>query len=278
MSGDASAPETSRERPRRLDAVETVYQTAALSLARAFRGKRILVALALVLLPLAISVPVAQRAKEAAQERFFYDMLSFYHFGIAVPGVALAFATAFPWPEADEGTLTYWFTAPVQRWAVHLGRFVAALVAGTVVLPLSVAAIAVPLRTVPDAAVGDVAVTSISATLLAYPAYLAQFWLVATAFRRGLGIGVCVILVENFMSMIPANLVKLTLIHYVRAMIHPSVPKASRGAAESLLHVVEPVTTTTAVLVFAIVACAALVLSLLLVEWIEYRGKVSQAT
>lgn len=275
MSGSAFP---GRDRPRRLDAFETIYQTAALALRRSFRGGRIIVALVLVLLPLTASLPVAHYSALRQQEEFFYSMLSFYHFGIAVPAVALVFATAFPWPEAEEGTLTYWFTAPVNRWCVHLGRFLAGWVVGAIVLPLSVVAIAVPLDSAPASELGSVAVTSVSATLLAYPAYLAFFWLVATISRRGLAVGVFFILIENFMSIVPSNIVRGTLIHYVRSMIHPAVPATSRMRAEKLLHVIEPTATSTAVLTFVLVWFVALVLSLLLVEWIEYRGKTSQAT
>lgn len=267
-----------RPRPRRLDAIETIYQTALLSLRRTVRGGRLVTALALVALPLLISLPVAHWGKARDQERFFYDMLGFYHFGIAVPGVALAFATAFPWPEAEEGTLTYWFTAPVRRWAVHLGRFLAAAVVGAVALPLSVAAITLPLSAAPTAGLQDVAVSAVSATLLAFPTYLAFFWLVATVFRRGLAIGVVFILIENFLSLVPANIVKATMIHYVRSFVHPAIPKASRTLADRFLHNVEPASMTTAVLTFTALFTVYLVLSLLLVEWIEYRGKTSQAT
>lgn len=264
-------------RPRRLDAVESVYQTAALSLRRSLRGGRMVVALVLIALPLLLSLPVSRKTAPDGQEAFFYEMLNFYHFGIAVPGVALAFATAFPWPEAEEGTLTYWFTAPVRRWTIHLGRFLAAWAVGSVVLPLCVAAIAAPLATREEAAVRDVAVSAVGATLLAYPAYLALFWLVTTWFRKGLAIGVVFILIETFVALIPTNLARVTLVFYVRSMIHPTVPKGSRRAAEKLLHVLEPVAVGDAVLTFVLAKVVALVLSLLLVESVEYRGKTSQA-
>lgn len=269
---------STRTRPPRLDAVEAVYQTMLLSLRRSVRGARLVVALVLVLLPLAISIPVAGSADVRHQEEFFYGMISFYHFGIAVPAVALAMATAFPWPEAEEGTLTYWFTAPVSRWAIHLGRFLAAWIVGSVVLPLSVAAIAVPLDTAPAASVSDVAVTAVTATLLAYPAYLAVFWLAATWIRKGIVVGVVFILLENFLSMIPANVVRLTLIHYVRSIVWASVPETSKkNDIAEVLGAVEPVTTVAAATTCVLTAVTSLVLSLLLVEWIEYRGKTSQA-
>jgi hypothetical protein len=273
---DAASP--APERPRRLDVVETVWQTAALSLRRNLRGGRLLVALAIVALPLLASLPVAHYAKPIRQERFFYGMVGFYHFGIAVPAVAMTFATAFPWPEANEGTLTYWFTAPVRRWAVHLGRFLAAAVVGLAALPLGVVAIGAPLEPPASAELRDVMVSSVSATLLAYPAYLALFWLVATPMRHGLWFGVLFMVMENAAALVKGNIAKATLIHYVRSTIHPAVPKSSRFQAEKLLQLGDPATPPEAVLAFVLVTVVALVLSLLLVEWIEYRGKTSQAT
>lgn len=269
---------TASAQPRRLDAVETIWQTAALSLRRNFRGGRLVVALALVALPLLASVPVAHFAAPAKQERFFYGMVGFYHFGVALPGVAMTYATAFPWPEANEGTLTYWFTSPVRRWAIHLGKFLAAAVVGLAVLPLSVLAIGAPLDPPASAELRDVMVSTVSATLLAFPAYLALFWLLATPLRHGVSVGVLFIVLENATALVKGNVAKLTLIHYVRSSIHPAVPQASRYRAEKLLQAGEPASPTDSLLAFVLVTVVALVLSLLLVEWIEYRGKTSQAT
>lgn len=276
--GPVPGTAAARERPPRLDIVETVFQTMLLTLRRALRGRRLVVASLLVVLPLLASVPVGLWAKPRANDGFFYSMLALWHFGLAVPGVALAFATAFPWPEAEEGTLTWWFTAPVPRWAIHLGRFLAAWAVGSLVLPLGVVAIAAPLSPRPEAQILGTVVASITTTLLAYPAYLAIFWLAATVVKRGLVFGVCFVVVENSLSWIPANVAKATLVFYVRAMVFPSIPKSSRFSAERLVRDLEMVGRPTAAMVFAAAAVVALVLALLLVEWIEYRGKESQAT
>jgi ABC-type transport system involved in multi-copper enzyme maturation permease subunit len=264
-------------RPRRLDAVEAVWQVAALTVRRSFRGGRFWTALALVLFPLALSFPVGARADARHQEELFYGVLGFYHFGLAVPAVALAFATAFPWPEAEEGTLTWWFTSPVPRWTVHLGRWAAALAVGSLLLPLSVVALVLPLHAGPAADLGTVAWSAAAATLLVYPSYLGLFWLVSTAFRRGLAVGVVYILVENLFSLVEGNLAGLTMIRYVRSFVHPAIPAGSRGRAEPFLLALEPVAAGTSVTVFLAAAAASLVLSLLLIGVVEYRGKSAQA-
>jgi len=261
---------------RRLDTVEAVWQVAALTFRRSFRGGRFWSAIALVAFPLAISIPVGMHASPSDQEKSFYGVLGFFHFGLVVPAVALGFATAFPWPEAEEGTLSWWFTAPVRRSAIHLGRFAAALAVGSLLLPLSVLTLALPLDPGPAAEMGAVATSAVAATLLVYPAYLGLFWAVSTWSRRGLALGVVYILVENTLSLTEGNLASLTMIRYVRSMVHPAVPGASLRRASAFLQDASPVSVGTSVTVFAALALLSLVLSLLLVESVEYRSKSAQ--
>jgi len=54
-----------------------------------------------------------------------------WHFGIAVPVVALLFASRFPWPESDEGTLRTGFTSPIRRWNVCSDASAASLLVGS---------------------------------------------------------------------------------------------------------------------------------------------------
>lgn len=263
---------------RRLDAFETIFQVGQVTLRRSLRGWRILAIAAIVLLPCALAGLVRWGgADAAAQTRFFFSVLSYYHFGIAVPVTALLFATAFPWPESNEGTLTYWFTSPVRRSAVLAGRFAAALVLGSVLLPLSLCALVLPLSTPPDAAVAEVTRSAIAATLLAYPAYLALFQIVAVVFRFGIVFGVVFVFVENLISLLSGAIVQLTLIHYVRSMMLPSIPPALLTGAAQPANVDPAATPLTSMLVFGTVTAVALGLSLLLVEVIEYRGRTSQA-
>ena len=264
------------ERPKRPDAVETAFQVALLSLRRGLRGKRFLASLAVVALPLLISLLVGSQAEPAEQEEFYYGVVSVLHFGVIVPFVALLHATSFPWPEAEEGTLTYWFTAPVWRWAVHLGRFAAAWLLGTLVLPLAVLAIGLPLDLPEAAEMGSVLRSTVTATLLAYPAYLAVFWCVSTLLRHGMALGLVFILVENSVAAVTGNVKRVTLVHYVRSVIWPAVPAGSRGRAKELLLLGEPAGVGVSIAVFASATVVALLLALVLVQVTEYRGRTSQ--
>jgi ABC-type transport system involved in multi-copper enzyme maturation permease subunit len=202
-------------------------------------------------------------------------MLGVYHFGIAVPVTALLFASSFPWPEAEEGTLTYWFTSPVRRWTVLLGRYMAALLVGALLLCLDVLAIGLPLSTAPEAQLAAVMGAAIASTLLVLPAYLALFQLLSTFTRFCLIVGVVYVLIENVVSVVPVAFARVTMVFYVRSQLYPSIPEQSRGAAD-IFHLIEPASTWTALFTFAGVTVVALGLSLFLVESIEYRGRNAQ--
>jgi len=274
----SDAPKQSAVKRKRLDAFEATFQVAQLTVKRSFKGRRALISLLVVALPAAIGALVRSgHASASAQESFFYMMVSTYHFGVAVPFVALLFATAFPWPEAEEGTLTYWFTSPIPRWTVLLGRYAASLVVGSAVLAVGVLTIGLPLSTPPEADTGAVMRAAVASTLLAYPAYLALFQLAATAVRKCLVFGVVFIFLENFISAIPsATIVRFTLVFYVRSRIWPAVPTGSHGMADTLLHVLEPASNLESLSAFAGVTVVALGLSLLLIAAIEYRGRTTQ--
>ena len=262
--------------PRRPDAVEAVFQVAVLTLKRTLRGKRMLWILALLALPCVLAWSVARGLPPERQERFFYETLVFYQFGIAVPAVALLMATAFPWPQSDEGTLTYWFTSPVRRWTVSLGRTIASLVVGVLVLPLAVLALALPLDPGETVELAGPVRTAATATLLAFPAYLGVFSLLCTWLRRGLIGGVCLILVENSLSLVTGNLARLTMVFYVRSIVWPATSDLGRRVLEESAQIDQPASSTTAIAVFVTVTVVALAATCVLVEVLEYRGKHAQ--
>ncbi len=262
---------------RRLDPAETILQVALVTLQRSLRGGRSLLLLALIVLPAVIAYAIGRGAGDEKQARVLYETLAFYHFGIAAPATALVLATAFPWPESDEGTLTYWFTAPVRRWAVHLGRIVANLLLGSGTLCLAVLALALPLDPSDAVDVAGPVRTSLTATLLAYPAYVGIFSLLATITRRGMIGGLALILVENFLGVIPAgNVSRITMLLYVRSLLHPAASPLGQTILEEKAGVATPATAGTAVGVFLSVTVLTIGLALVFVRTIEYRGKHAQ--
>jgi ABC-type transport system involved in multi-copper enzyme maturation permease subunit len=277
VTAPATAPRPAKLATKRLDAFEATFQIAQLMFRRSLRGWRILASAAVVVIPAALAALVRSKAPGPdVQERFFYGTLASYHFAIAVPVVAMLFATAFPGPEAEEGTLSYWFTSPVPRWTVLLGRWCAALVLGSLLLPLAVLALVLPLQLPAGAEVAGIVRVAITSTLLAYAAYLSLFQLVAVGARRALSLCVVFVLVQLLISFFTGAMVKLTIVYYVRSILIPAIPKTSLVNAGQLLSIADPASVVQSVVTLACVAVLALGLSLLLVERIEYRGRTSQ--
>ncbi len=259
----------------RSDFVEGAYHVALLTLRRTLRGRRTLVALAPLLLPALLSLTVARGKPDVKQEQFAYAALSLYQFGIALPAFALVLATAFPWPESDEGTLSYWFTSPLRRSAVMFGRIVAAILVGVVLLPLGVLGTVLPLDGA-SVELAPVARTAVAATLLAYPAYIGLFAAAATWTRRGLVCGVVFILLENSLSFVSGTIARLTLVHYVRSMLHPVASPVGRRVLTQAARLDPPASTAFSVGVFVCAAAVSIGIALLLVERTEYRGRHAQ--
>ncbi|MCG3135834.1 MAG: hypothetical protein HMLKMBBP_03600 [Planctomycetes bacterium] len=260
-------------------AAKTVLETAAFTLLRTARGKRWMIAAALVLLPTVIALIVrASDVSPFRQERVFFGLLINLHFKLAVAGTALAFATAFPWPEADDASLTWWFTSPVKRWAVALGRFAAALVTGLVLLPCAALLLKSAVVGRPTSDLGAVARSAALATVVVYPAYLAVFSLVSAWTRRALVIGLVFVVLENFLVALQGNVARLTMIHHVKSLLAPSItPDIGRAAWSIVSRDFEASAASTSVTALVATTVIALALSLVLVTRGEYRGKTSQA-
>lgn len=247
------------------------------TLRRGLRGKRLFAVLGIVALPCVLSLLVSTlHARPRDQEIFFYTILSTVHLTIVVPCVALAMATAFPWPEAEEGTLTYWFTAPVWRWAVHLGRYLATIVLGSLFLPIAFIGAYLPL-TVPEGAdLWPITAQAVLVTLMAFPAYVGIFGLVSTLMRRGFIFGVAFMVLENSLAMFQGNIQSLTVIYYERAYLWKSIPDHMHRYARDT-YMIDPkaqiAEASDAMIVFALVPVLALSLALVVIHVIEYRAK-----
>ena len=251
---------------------------AAMTLRRAIRGRRLAFTVLMLALPLGLSLLFVHNARETTSHvRFLYPVLSFLHFGLVVPLVALTFATTFPWPAADDGTLTYWFTSPIPRWSVVLGRYGAQVALGCLVLPLSVLGLLWPLQPPEAFDTAAMAWSAVEATWLAYPAYLALFSTVTITFRWGVVFAIVFVVVENFLSLFQGAIQRITLVFYTRCRLTADVPDGLTDrevdSITKALQTMEPVAPGYAAIALATVAVAALLASLVFIHLIEYRGK-----
>lgn len=270
--------------PARLDSFEAVFQSARLWTLRGIRGRRPLWMLAGVVLLAGIATLVGQLADSPMREtRFFHGAVANLLLGVVVPATALLMSTAFPWAEAQEGTLTYWHTLPIRRWTSALGRYLSSWFVGSLLLPLSAVALYLPLDLPAEVRGQSFLVATIAAVLLVYPAYLALFTLLCTTFRRGLVLGVIFMLVENSFAFFRGLAIqKLSLVYYSRSYVVETIPGdvgRLRERAERSMNLVAPdiASGTLAVVVFTSVAVLLLVASLAMIEVTEYRTKHNDA-
>jgi ABC-type transport system involved in multi-copper enzyme maturation permease subunit len=269
------------ERPPRPHALATVLLVMGISLRRGLRGKRLLAVLGITVFPALLSLLVSRTgAGLDEQAEFFYSVLSTIHLVIVIPCVALTLATAFPWPEAEEGTLTYWFTTPAWRWAVHLGRYLASVVLGWALLPIAFLGLYLPLSAPPEAELWQMTWNGMIVTWLAFPAYLGIFGLVATIFRKGVVFGVVFIVLENSLALFQGNIQKLTVVYYMRAFLWKSVPSSMRSTVTDWF-ITDPqaplAESSEALVMFATVPVVTLALALVAIHLIEYRAKQGQS-
>lgn len=276
MNETAGLPEP----PNRLDAFEAVFQSARLWLLRGIRGRRLLWMLAAILLLGGISYLVGEFAdRPHSHVRFLYRGVGTLLLGVVVPACALLLSTAFPWPEAQEGTLTYWQTLPIPRWTTLLGRYLSCWIIGSLLLPLAVLVLYLPLELDPEVRADEFAIAAVAATLLVYPAYLAVFTLLCTALRRGLVIGVVFMLIENSFSFLKGMaLQKLSLVFYSRCYVLSSIPdEPSRyqrmGLRNMALDPEMVVAGSYAAIVFVGVILVCTGLAMAVVSTTEYRTK-----
>ncbi len=265
--------------PDQLSAWHATLQVMRFSLRRTFLGRRLIWNVLLVMLPLAISLLVVGAAnRDRMQEEFLYLALSVLHLPIIVPVFALTFATAFPWPQADDGSLTFWFTSPAPRWTITAGRYVAALLTGWLLLPISVLAIGLPL----EVPVGDMILRAIVVTEVVYPAYLALFMLISTVTRRAMPLAVAFLVVENVLAFLAGLVPRMTLVFYSRTLVWHGVPPHLRNFTEEVLGMEQTLRSGEVLSIgdatwwLFSVALLALAGAMFLVGVVEFRGKTVQ--
>lgn len=205
-----------------------------------------------------------------------WDFLGTAALGVCVPLIALALAAGGFGEEVSEQTLVFHLVRPVSRTTLFVARFVAGLG------PAIVASCALALLATALSGVG-VGVTTVGYALasaaVGTAAVGAIYYALAALFRRGLVAGlVYTFVIEGFFQFIPGSVQKLALTHHVRSLFHRLCDadfaklstrvarEAVRGNASvmrprSIEDLVPPepwTTVTSALVICAVVACAAL--------------------
>jgi ABC-2 type transport system permease protein len=233
------------------------------------RGKRFLAAAALSLL-----APVLAGCFRSADPAVLVRIVGLLVLFLQLPLAAISLGSGLVYDEAEEGTLTYLFTAPVSREAVVLGKWAAALACGWGLLAASLGATFL-LSASEAGTSGPFAEATWTAVLLGFPAYLGVFTLLGVLFRQGfLACLAYSFAFEFVLGLVPGAAKRVSLGFYLRSLVapHSPEPRFFEGTFQGLPP--DPPTTCTAVL--AGVALVSLALSLLVVHGKEFRARSVQ--
>lgn len=179
----------------------------------------------------ALGVPVMQVGRsEAAGPAVFGVMVWIFYLRFTVPVLAVFYGTALVADEVEDKTITYLFTRPIRRGAVLLGKYLAYLACtGLVVLPsvMVVFFLIVPrggtLAGSFPALVKDLAILGAGLAV-----YGALFAFVGARFKRPLVTGLIFLFGwEPAALVFPGYLKKLTVAHYLQALVPHAMPADS---------------------------------------------------
>jgi ABC-type Na+ efflux pump permease subunit len=267
MSGAPLPPPVAPgERPEAPPLAEAAGQIMVRHASGAFRGKRFLAAAALVALAPLLAVLIRNPAPEP-----LVRIVLHLHLAFLLPLLAISLGSGILHEEAEQGTLTYLFTAPVPRAAVVLGKWAGALACGWGLALLSLGAVFLLSPAELPGGSGFVRAAFL-ATILGLPAYLGLFTFLGTLFRHGYIAGLLYCYgFELIVWVMPGAMKRLAVGFYTRSLLEPHIP--DKAPLEGYFHGFPPDATGTCAAVLALAAAAALAATLLVTPRKEFRAK-----
>jgi len=259
-------PVAPAERPAAPAAAEAAGQVMVRQIGASLRGKRFLVAAAATSLAPLLSLAFRDTSPVILERIVALILVPFL-----LPLVAVSLGSGLLYDEAEEGTLTYLFTAPVARPSILLGKWAAALVAGWAIAFGSLG-LTLLLTSVPLDDLGPFVRSCWIAVLLGTPAYLGVFTLLGALFRRGFLAGLIYAYgYEMVVGYVPGGAKRLSLLYFLRSLLEPGAP--DKQPFEGAFFGLPPEAERTCVVVLSAVAVAGLVLALLVAPRMEYRAR-----
>jgi ABC-type transport system involved in multi-copper enzyme maturation permease subunit len=202
----------------------------------------------------------------------FGMMIWFFYVRISVPILAVFYGTGLIADEVEDKTITYLFTRPISRGAVLVGKYLAYLACTTMVVLPSVVLVyfvIVPLGSSLATAFPSL-LKDLGILFLGLAVYGALFACVGAWLKRPVLTGLLFVFGwELVVLIVPGYLKKLTVAHYLQALVPHSMPADN---AASILTTVfrEPPSAWVALLVLAVLWTVFLGLATRLVESREY--------
>ena len=270
-------------RPEHKVLARQMHACAGLAMRRYAGTRFMLTAVLLAALPLLLIVimTVSMRLRQhvptpAEQDQIFQFLLRTMYLHFVVFFVAIHNGFAIARQDLDDRTLHYILLQPIPRWAVVVSRVIAfavisgALILGSVWLTYAIWKIGLAgpgglVRDLLGESRGLVRLLRESGVLmLAMIGYGAIGMLVGSIFKSAVPVAM-VWLWEGLLAFLPQALKELTLAHYLQSLL----PGALTGQRRLLELLGEPAGTLQSILVIAIVAGAALAMTILVFHFRE---------
>ena len=198
-------------------------------------GGPVLVALAVRLIATAVSSPFPSTSGAEVAGPAIFGIITWMLFvKFLVPLLGLFYGTALIADEVDDKTITYLFVRPIPRRAVLLGKYIAYMVCTILlVLPALVAVyfLVVPIGGGRLGATWPLLVADLGALGLGLAAYGAVFGYIGAALKRPVVAGLVFVFGwEPIVQVMPGYLKRLTVSHYVQALVpHPTIDLPDGG-------------------------------------------------
>jgi ABC-2 type transport system permease protein len=187
------------------------------------RGKRLLILIALCLIPVALAVVGRVYApRDGAEHMTFAIVVNIIPHAL-VPLIALLFATGMIQDEVEDQTLTYLLVRPLPRPAIYLIKLLGAVLVSVVLTAGSVTLTYLVIYWGNDKLAGDVLTRRVPITVailgLAAATYCSVFGCLSLLVKRILVVGVVYIaLLEGVLASIDFVLRKGTVVYYERVL------------------------------------------------------------
>jgi hypothetical protein len=259
-------PPSAEARPEAPPFAEAAGQVMVRQARAMFRGKRFVGAAILVALSPLLAILI-RNSDPVPLVRIVLNL----QFAFLLPILAVGLGSGLLHEEAEEGTLTYLFTAPVAKSSIVLGKWAGALACGW---GLSLASLgATFLLTNADLSkMGGFVGATFLAAVLGLPAYLGLFTFLGTLFRRGYIAGLMYCFgFELILFFVPGATKRLSLGWFLRSLVEPHVPE--KTPFEGYFDSLPADSATTCVVVLGGVAILFVTATLLLVPRKEFRAR-----
>jgi ABC-type Na+ efflux pump permease subunit len=203
----------------------------------------------------------------------FGGMIWLLYLRFVVPVLGAFYGTSLIADEVEDRTLTYLFTRPVPRGAVIIGKYLAYLVCTILVVLPSVTAVYLLITPVAGGSIGATfphLLTDLGLLALGLAVYGAVFALIGALVPRPLVAGLVLVFGwEQVALLVPGYLRRLTVAHWLQALVPHAMPQDDTMAAIQSLFA-EPPAAASSLTMLVLILLGALWLAARTVERREY--------